>query len=34
MVHEATFEDGLESEAVAKYHSTVGEALRVAERCV
>jgi ribonuclease Z len=30
LVHEATFEDGLEAEALLKKHSTVGEALGVA----
>ena len=30
LVHEATFEDGMEAEAAVKRHSTVGEALRVA----
>lgn len=30
LVHEATFEDGMEADAVAKRHSTTGEALRVA----
>jgi ribonuclease Z len=30
LIHEATFEDGMEAEATLKRHSTVGEALRVA----
>ena len=30
LIHEATFEDGMEAEAALKKHSTVGEALRVA----
>ncbi|GAX20967.1 ribonuclease Z [Fistulifera solaris] len=30
LIHEATFEDGMEAEAVLKRHSTVGEALNVA----
>jgi ribonuclease Z len=30
LIHEATFEDGMESEAVLKRHSTIGEALSVA----
>lgn len=30
LIHEATFEDGMEAEAVLKRHSTVGEALSVA----
>ena len=30
LIHEATFEDGMETEAALKKHSTVGEALRVA----
>lgn len=38
LIHEATFEDGMEAEAVLKRHSTVGEALTVAAqmkaRCV
>ena len=32
LVHEATFEDGMEEEAVLKMHSTVSEALSVAKR--
>jgi ribonuclease Z len=32
LVHEATFEDGMEEEAILKKHSTVGEALSVAKR--
>jgi len=32
LIHEATFEDGMEAEATLKYHSTVGEALSVARR--
>eukprot|EP00547_Thalassionema_nitzschioides_P005517 CAMPEP_0194206448 /NCGR_PEP_ID=MMETSP0156-20130528/5482_1 /TAXON_ID=33649 /ORGANISM="Thalassionema nitzschioides, Strain L26-B" /LENGTH=760 /DNA_ID=CAMNT_0038932977 /DNA_START=53 /DNA_END=2335 /DNA_ORIENTATION=+ len=32
LIHEATFEDGMEEEAVLKRHSTVGEALSVARR--
>lgn len=32
LVHEATFEDGMEEEAVLKKHSTVGEAIFVAKR--
>jgi ribonuclease Z len=32
LIHEATFEDGMEEEAVLKKHSTVGEALMVAKR--
>ncbi|KAF2396358.1 Metallo-hydrolase/oxidoreductase, partial [Trichodelitschia bisporula] len=32
LVHEATFEEGLEGEARAKKHSTVGEALEVGRR--
>jgi ribonuclease Z len=31
LVHEATFEDGLESEALAKRHCTVGEAVAVGQ---
>ena len=31
LIHEATFEDGMEAEAALKKHSTVGEALRVAQ---
>ncbi len=38
LIHEATFEDGMEAEAVLKRHSTVGEALNVARdmeaRCI
>jgi ribonuclease Z len=30
LIHEATFEDGLENEAILKKHSTIGEALSVA----
>jgi ribonuclease Z len=30
LIHEATFEDGMEAEAALKRHSTVGEALTVA----
>jgi ribonuclease Z len=30
LIHEATFEDGMEEEAVLKRHSTVGEAMRIA----
>ena len=29
LVHEATFEDGMEEDAVKKRHSTVGEAVKV-----
>ncbi|KAL7465251.1 hypothetical protein ACHAXS_005596 [Conticribra weissflogii] len=32
LIHEATFEDGMEEEAVMKRHSTVGEAIDVARR--
>ena len=32
LIHEATFEDGMEKDAKAKKHATVGEALTVAER--
>lgn len=32
LIHEATFTDGMEAEAVLKRHSTVGEALEVASR--
>lgn len=32
LIHEATFADGLEAEATMKRHSTVGEALEVAEQ--
>lgn len=32
LIHEATFEDGMEGEAVLKKHSTVGEALKVGKR--
>lgn len=32
LVHEATFEDGMEEEAVLKMHSTVSEALSIAKR--
>lgn len=32
LVHEATFEDGLEDEAVAKRHCTVGEAVSIGRR--
>jgi ribonuclease Z len=32
LVHEATFEDGMEEEAVLKMHATVSEALSVAKR--
>jgi ribonuclease Z len=32
LIHEATFADGMEAEASVKRHSTVGEALRVAEQ--
>ena len=32
LIHEATFEDGMEAEAVLKRHSTVGEAISVAKR--
>jgi ribonuclease Z len=32
LIHEATFEDGMEAEAALKRHSTVGEALGVAKR--
>ena len=31
LIHEATFEDGMEEEAVLKRHSTVGEALAIAQ---
>jgi len=31
LVHEATFEDGMETDASAKLHSTVGQALRAAQ---
>jgi len=30
LIHEATFEDGMEEDAVLKRHSTVGEAIEVA----
>jgi len=32
LIHEATFEDGMEEEAVLKRHSTVGEALSVGKK--
>ena len=32
LIHEATFEDGMEEEAVLKRHSTVGEALEVGNK--
>jgi ribonuclease Z len=32
LIHEATFEDGMEADALLKRHSTVGEALDVARR--
>ncbi|KAG7342937.1 beta-lactamase-like protein [Nitzschia inconspicua] len=32
LIHEATFADGLEADAVMKRHCTVGEALKVAEK--
>lgn len=32
LIHEATFEDGMEAEAVIKKHSTVGEALFIGKR--
>lgn len=32
LIHEATFEDGMEAEALVKRHCTVGEALRVAKQ--
>jgi ribonuclease Z len=32
LIHEATFEDGMESEATLKRHSTIGEAIKVAEQ--
>ena len=32
LIHEATFEDGMEAEATLKRHSTVGEALGVARK--
>jgi len=32
LIHESTFEDGMEEEAVLKRHCTVGEALRVGEQ--
>jgi ribonuclease Z len=32
LIHEATFEDGMEDEATLKRHCTVGEALMVGER--
>lgn len=32
LIHEATFADGMEAEAAIKRHSTVGEALKVAEQ--
>lgn len=32
LIHEATFENGMEEEAVLKKHSTIGEALSVASR--
>jgi len=32
LIHEATFEDGMEEEAVMKRHSTVGEAMDIARR--
>ena len=31
LIHEATFEDGMEAEAAVKRHSTIGEALSIAE---
>ena len=31
LIHEATFENGMEAEAAMKRHSTVGEALRIAQ---
>jgi len=30
LIHEATFEDGMEEDAVLKRHSTVGDAIDVA----
>lgn len=32
LIHEATFEDVLIREAVAKYHSTISEAVDIAKR--
>jgi len=32
LIHEATFDDAMEQDAVAKRHSTVGQALEVARR--
>lgn len=32
LIHEATFDDAMEPDAVAKRHSTVGQALEVARR--
>ena len=32
LIHEATFEDGMEEEAVLKRHSTVGEAITIGDR--
>jgi ribonuclease Z len=32
LIHEATFEDGMEAEALLKRHSTIGEALNVAHQ--
>jgi ribonuclease Z len=32
LIHESTFADGMEAEAIVKRHSTVGEALRVGKQ--
>jgi len=32
LIHEATFEDGMEEEAREKHHSTCGEALEIADK--
>lgn len=34
LIHEATFEDAMIAEAIAKRHSTIGEAIQVGTKCV
>ncbi len=34
LIHEATFEDAMVAEAIAKRHSTIGEAIQVGTKCV
>ena len=34
LIHEATFEDAMMAEAIAKRHSTIGEAIQVGTKCV